>query len=121
MLLRNPHYPVIIVSADQLRSAKSLKGLAEACLISSVPDNSRQVIAIDITGDEFWYTPGSYVIWPGFIHKPLTKKRMIDLYNESANARDTGVLYSDRSLGNKTLARISTDLCELIRLSNRRR
>lgn len=113
-LLRNPEYPVIILSSDRLRAAKNLDTLAMACLLSTVSENKHHVTVIDITGDEFWFVPGVYAITPGFIHKRWTKKRMIDLYNQSVNARETGVTYSDRSLGNKSLARITTDICALI-------
>ena len=91
-LLRIPDYPVIIVGADRLRTAKNLKGLAEACLVSPLPEGESMIIAIDITGDEFWHSPGQYAIIPGFVHKQWTKKRMVDLYNQSTNARETGIL-----------------------------
>lgn len=117
VVFRSPKYPVIINSSDRLRAAKSLQGLAKACLLSSIHENNHHIIIINVTGDEFWYVPDFYAVSPGFIHKRWTKKRMIDLYNQSVNARETGVTYSDRSLGNKTLARVTADLCALIERS----
>ena len=117
VLLRCPEYPVIILSADRLRTATDLQSLAMACVQSTPHDGKSHVTAVDATGSEFWYSQESYVISPGFIFKKWTKKRLIDLYNQSVNARDTGVMYSDRSLGNKPFVRVFTDLCSLIEQS----
>ena len=121
MIFRKPRYPVMIVSGDRLRAAKSFKGLAQACVVSTIPEGGHHVTIIDITGDEFWYLPDTYLVSPGFLHKRWTKKRMIDLYNQSTNAAETGKLYSDRSLGNKSLERVTRDLCMLIDEANKRK
>lgn len=117
MLLRNPKYPMVILSADRLRVVTGLQTLATACVHSTPHDDKRHVTAVDATGNEFWYLPESYVISPGFYFKKWTKKRLVNLYNQSVNARDTGVMYSDRSLGNKPFVRVFTELCSLINQS----
>ena len=114
VIFRKPNYPVIVISSDRLRVARSLKTLAEACLMSPIVDSTKHVIVLDATGEEFWYLPDQYTVAPGFFPKRWTKKRMIDLYNQSANAQETGVTYSDRSLGSKSFDRIVSDLCALI-------
>jgi len=114
---RSPKYPVIIMAPDRLWATKSLNGLARVCLGSPTDDAGQQIFIIDATGDEFIYVSKSYAVVPNIIHKMWTKKRMIDLYNQSVNARETGIKYSERSLGNKHIARITADLCALIEKS----
>lgn len=120
VLFRRPHYPVIIISADRLRVAYDLLALGRACLRSTPLEGKTQVSIIDASASEFEYNPETLSVIPSFyIMKPWSKKRMVDLYNQSVNAQELGGYYSDRSLNNKPVSRVTADLCDLIKRSNR--
>jgi len=115
IILRKPKYPVIIISAEKLYSAFNIKQLAKCC-ISSVPIKGKTIIqAIDSTGEEFGYSPGKYVLSPGFSFKRWTKKQLIETFNCSSNAQNSLQEYSTKSLSAKRLEKIVRDICELIR------
>ena len=115
IILREPKYPVIVVSDNRLYSAFNIKQLAKSC-ISSVPiENNSYIQVIDSTGSEFWYSPENYVLSPGFSFKKWTKKRIIEAFNNSANAKDPLQEYSMKSLSSKRLEKIIRDICEMLR------
>ena len=115
IILRKPKYPVIVLSDNRLYSAFNIKQLAKSC-ISSVPiENNSYIQVIDSTGSEFWYSPENYVLSPGFSFKKWTKKRIIEAFNNSANAKDPLQEYSMKSLSSKRLEKIIRDICEMLR------
>ncbi len=115
ILFRRPKYPLIVISADDIvMPAFNIKELAAYCL-ATIPSKEGGVIrAIDSTGEEFWYSPENCAIAPGFGFKKWTKKKIIELYNNS-NSVTNDTIYSDRSLSNKRLTQIITDICNLLR------
>ena len=115
ILLRAPIYPVIIVSADQLHSAFNINELAEQCL-NATPDDGKDIVkAIDSSGKEFWYSPNVFTIVPGFVSRKWTKKKIIELYNESAGIKGTELEYPVKSLSTKKLDRIIFDLSKRLK------
>ena len=115
IMWRKPKYPLIVVSDKRLYSAFDIKQLAKSC-ISSVPiENKSYIQVIDSTGSEFWYSPENYVLSPGFSLKKWTKKRIVESFNNSANAKDSLQEYSKKSLSSKRLEKIIRDICELLR------
>jgi len=115
VLLRRPRYPVIVLSADRLRAAENLQQLADACVISTPPAGSNHINVVDITLEIFWYDPDTLTLMPGFMQRIKSKKALIDIYNQSANARESERYYSEKSLANKSVARVVMDLIELMR------
>ncbi len=115
IILRKPKYPVIVVSNDRLYSAFNIKQLAKSC-ISSMPIENKTIIqVVDSTGEEFWYSPEQYVLSPGFSFKKWTKKRIIEAFNSSKNAKDSTQEYSMKSLSSKRLEKIVREICEMLR------
>ncbi|MEA3429543.1 MAG: hypothetical protein U9Q84_10140 [Thermodesulfobacteriota bacterium] len=115
IILRKPKYPVIVVSNDRLYSAFNIKQLAKTC-ISSMPIENKTIIqVVDSTGEEFWYSPKQYILSPGFSFKKWTKKRIIEAFNSSKNAKDSIQEYSMKSLSSKRLEKIIRDICEMLR------
>lgn len=114
ILFRRPKYPVIVISSDELNSAYDIDQLAAHCLLSESFDNELFVKVIDSTGEEFWYSPEHFALSPGMAFKKWTKKRIIELYNNSPNAKDNKNSYPIKSLSNKKLSRIISDICELL-------
>jgi len=115
IILRKPKYPVIVVSNEKLYSAFNVKQLAKSC-ISSLPIENKTIIqVVDSTGEEFWYSPEQYILSPGFSFKKWTKKRIIEAFNNSKNAKDSTQEYSMKSLSSKRLEKIIRDICEMLR------
>ncbi len=115
IILRKPKYPVIVVSNEKLYSAFNIKQLAKSC-ISSLPIENKTIIqVVDSTGEEFWYSPEQYILSPGFSFKKWTKKRIIEAFNNSKNAKDSTQEYSMKSLSSKRLEKIIRDICEMLR------
>ena len=114
ILFRKPIYPLIVISADELMAAYNIKELAVCCVTASPTDEGGVVKAIDSTGEEFWYSPENLAIAPGFAFKRWTKKKIIELYNDSNSAKND-THYSLKSLSNKRLTRIISDICVLLK------
>ncbi|NYZ67763.1 hypothetical protein H0A36_17250 [Endozoicomonas sp. SM1973] len=115
VILRNPVYPVIIISVDRLYSAFNINQLAENCLKSIPAEKSEIIKAIDSTGKEFWYSASRHTISPGFSFKKTTKKQIIEMYNKSQGVNKSDLEYSVKSLSNKRLDRIIIEICERLK------
>ena len=116
-VFRSPVYPAIVISRDELIAAFGPKSLVIFLLSAPPPVAGKNVIMIDSTGEEFWYIKDLHAVTPGFFPPRWTKKRIIELYNESTNARNMNQSYPMRSLSSKKLSRIITEICQLIRRS----
>lgn len=115
ILFRKPIYPLIILSADKLMVAYDIRGLA-ICCVTAIPIEEGGVIkAIDSTGEEFWYSPENCAIAPGFSFKRWTKKKIVETFNNSTNAKDMNQEYSTKSLSNKRFNKIIGDICEMLK------
>ena len=115
IILRKPKYPVIVVSADRLYSAFNTRQLALSCMSSIPIENKSYIEVIDSTGSEFWYSAEKYVLSPGFSFQKWTKRRIVEAFNNSTNAKDTLQEYSMKSLSSKRLEKIILDICEILR------
>jgi hypothetical protein len=114
VVFRGPKYPAIVISGDRLYSATHPKVLASYLISSSPLENEHRIKIIDTTGEEFWYQPDDQVLSPVFPNTKWTKRRVIDLYNQSRNSAESGISYSTKSLSSKRLSSIISDICELI-------
>ena len=114
IIFRGPKYPVFVVSNDRLFPAFNLKQLAIACLASTPTAGKSYVQVIDTTGEEFWYSPESCALSPGFSFKRWTKKRIVETFNHSSNAMELMKEYPVKSLSIKRLDKIIYDICELL-------
>jgi hypothetical protein len=90
IMFRRPEYPVLIVSADKLYSAFNLKQLAEICVSLAQFGTENKLQVVDSNGSEFWYLAEEYILSPGFVTKKWTKKKLIETFNNSSNARPIG-------------------------------
>ncbi len=114
VLLRSPKYPVIVISDDGLFPAYDIKQLGTLCVISESLDDDYELKVVDSTGSEFKYFPEHTTLMPGFPNKRWTKKQIIEIYNESVNAEETGIKYPLKSLSNKKLSLIIGEICDLL-------
>jgi hypothetical protein len=117
ILFRRPIYPVFIFSADRIRMADNPPALAQACQRSTPHVAGRYVILLDNTMEEFWFCPEQRTLMPGFVNIHWPKKRLIDTYNQSVNAQQTGVQYPTRSINNRSVVRIFSEILALVQRS----
>jgi hypothetical protein len=115
VLLRSPKYPAIVISEDGLFSAYNIKQLGTLCVLSETFDEDDKIKVIDSSGCEFVYFQEHKAIMPGILNKKWTKKQIIELFNNSMNANETKITYSLKSLSNKKLSRIISEICELLK------
>lgn len=113
IFLRAPKLPVIIISEERLFAGASRNSVADG-LTKAVPRNGLHVRLIDSTGEEFWYIREQRTLAPGFFPRKWTKKRIIELFNSSSNAKLLGVECSPRSLSNKSLADVVAEVAALL-------
>jgi len=118
IVLRNPLYPVLLISSDRLYSGNNIKELAYSLIASYPLDGEDTIKIIDSAGEEFCYLPDEGIVLPGFTFTRWTKRKIIDLYNGSTNSKETKIRYSIKSLSSKKLSRIVMDICELIESHN---
>lgn len=114
IFLRRPEYPVLIISSEKLYSAHNLKQLAEICVSLPLEGAENKIRIVDSTGSEFWYFPEQYILSPGFVTKKWTKKKLIETFNNSSNARELNQEYSMKSLSAKKLEEVIKDLCGIL-------
>jgi hypothetical protein len=114
ILFRSPKFPVIVISQDKLLASHDIDTLAIALLSVPPPSEKDYVKVIDFTGEEFWFYPEKIYLAPGFFQKKWTKKRVIELYNNSPNAKESNSKYPLKSLSSKKFSRIIGEICELL-------
>lgn len=112
IVLRKPHYPVIVIDKERLHSAKNLKQLVNLLIRSKPATDEKYITILDLNCDEFWYDPENLFIAPSIIPHKWSKKKIIDLYNSQCDNPD--YLYQSKSISSKLVRDIMTELCNLI-------
>ncbi len=93
VLLRSPKYPVIVITDDGLASAYNIEQLGTLCVLSEPFDDDDDIKVIDSKGEAFLYFPEHTSLLPGIINRKWTKKQIIELYNNSTQATESGEEY----------------------------
>ena len=62
--------------------------------------------------------PDKTALMPGIARKRWTKKKIIDLFNNSDEAKEGNIQYPMKSLSNKRLDIIITEICGLLSHNN---
>lgn len=114
--IREPVYPLIVISAEGLYSAFNIEELAFYCVNGILLDGDKYIKAIDSRGEEFWYVPEQFTIAPSFFGKKWPKKKIIELYNNSIHEQDEFEQYSLKSLSAKKVEKIVADICKILKL-----
>ncbi len=114
IMFRRPEYPVLIISSGNLYSAYNLKQLAEICVSLTTKGSEKKPLVVDSTGSEFWYLPEEYILSPGFVTKKWTKKKVIETFNNSSNAKESNQEYSMKSLSSKKVEKVIGDICRIL-------
>lgn len=116
VFLRNPQYPVIVISGDDIYPAFNIRDLGNICYSLSPPSSLNNITVIDSTGDEFFYMTDQTTLAPGIGRKTWTKKRIIDLFNSCGAAQKEEIYYSPKSLSNKRVASIVNEICSILKV-----
>lgn len=119
ILFRSPKYPAIVIAEDDIWPAFDIEELGTVCVISEPEDGSANMKVIDNTGEEFWYLPNQYALTPGFPAEKWTKKKIIDLYNNSEASKESNIEYPSKSLSSKRLSEIIREICDILRYNQR--
>ena len=112
VLFRRQRFPVVGYAVGRLFSAGNLNALASIVVYFDRSSDQDIVTLLDSTGEEFWYSREQRVLSPGFLGKRWTKMQIIDLYNSHVGSDRR---YSVRSLSNKRLSEIVSEISALIR------
>ena len=112
VLFRRPKFPVVGYADKELFSALELSRLASILVRFESSADKDIVQMVDATGEEFWYSRKQRVLAPGFTIKRWTKRQIIDLYNSHVGSDR---IYAVRSLSNKRLSEIVSEISNLIR------
>ncbi|MGL1933231.1 MAG: hypothetical protein OCC45_15960 [Desulfotalea sp.] len=112
---REPKYPVIVISSNDLYSVFDIEDLFQKCVKSTLSNDESYIKAIDSSGEEFRYIPEHYVIAPHFFCTKWTKKQIVELYNESLDESQEEHQYSTKSFSAKRIGKIVSDICKLLK------
>jgi hypothetical protein len=116
-IFRMPKFPLIFIRGDALFSADSPRSLVNLVAEEIQGVEDERIVFIDSTGEEFLYHDGSKSLMPTILRTSWPKRKIIELYNSSVNARKSGTSYSEKSLSAKTYRKIFNDVAELIRIN----
>lgn len=94
--------------------ANNIKELGFVCYISEPPKDRESIKVVDSKGEEFLYLPEQVALAPGINRKKWTKKQLIVLFDNSETAKEKKLLYSQKSLPNKKLTTIVSDICNIL-------
>ena len=113
---RLPEFPVIVVRGDALFAADDPQELVNIVYEEIQGVKDQRIVFFDSTGEEFkYFDKDIQSLMPTMNRKNWTKKRVIELYNTSANAETGNTRYSEKSLSAKTYPKIFNDIVDLIR------
>ena len=111
-IIRTPKYPVIVVSENELFSAFNIKELAKVFFLFDPIDHEHEAIVIDSTGAEFKYLSEQTTLMPDFLNKKWSKRMIIELFNESLDAKELAIEYPMKSLSNRRISQIVGEICD---------
>jgi len=118
-LFRRPVFPIICDLDGALIAARSHRGFVPQVGQADVQPGKHYTV-IDATGEGWSLVSDCMVVSPLTFRKRWTKKRIIELFNNSDTAAKAGMAYSTRSLSSKRLARVVADITALVCSANRR-
>lgn len=71
---------------------------------------------VDSTGEEWLFSVNERYVMPT-IKRRWSKKKIVQMYNDSKNCQSIGVNYSERSLSSKRFETVFADIADLIERS----
>lgn len=117
LLRRKPVFPVIYVLNGNLLTAGTEKELERHTGVWT-GKASENCTLIDLTGEDWIFTPSFPALSPMSGRKRWRKKDIIELFNNSRLAQKAKLSYSIKGLSAKRLDKIINDIVELIGTAN---
>jgi len=117
LLRRKPVFPVIYVIKGALLIARTEKELERHTGVWT-GKTSENCTLIDLTGEDWIFTPSFPALSPMSGRKRWRKKDIIELFNNSRLAQEAKLNYSTKGLSAKKLDRIINDIVDLISSAN---
>lgn len=112
---RLPKFPIIGDIDGWLILAKSAAEFEQRLDRVELKPEGRYYL-VDSIGNEWVFSSGEQYVMPTLKRK-WSKKKIVQMYNESKNCQSIGVSYSERSLSIKHFATVFTDIVELVERS----
>jgi hypothetical protein len=112
-LFRRPEFPIICDVQGSLICGKTPDQFLERVIANSIPrDQVFQLV--DATGESWSFHTDLMVISPLTTKIRWTKKKLIDLVNNSITAQQVGIEYTAKSLSNKRFDQVIKELVSLV-------
>ena len=114
-LFRKPKFPIICIINDVLVTAKTEVGFQRRInQIDLAPDAHYNLV--DSTGEGWEFYTNQMYITPA-LRRKWSKKRLIQVYNDSQNCQRIGLTYSEKSLSGKRFDKIFAGIVDLVEQS----
>jgi hypothetical protein len=113
-LFRKPQFPVICNINGRLVGARSGQDLQKQLDAMELRDGGSHFPLVDSSA-EGWALVAEYmVVSPIVADKRWTKRKLIEVFNQSNNAKELGVAYSERGLSAKRFDRIMAEIVHIL-------
>ena len=112
-IFRKPKFPVIYENNGNLIGGKTEKVFVNKIENQTIPSKSPHDV-IDATGEVWFLSTDPLVMAPLSFKNKCSKKRLIEIYNNSRNSKENNTKYSEKSLSNKKFKKIIEDIVELL-------
>ena len=106
---RRPRFPLICDFDGYLFAAES-PAVLQRRLAGLEITNERKARFVDANGESWRFLQNEMILAPEFPIRTWRKIEIIRLFNDSRNARETGLRYPERRLANRRLDRIVCDI-----------
>jgi hypothetical protein len=112
-IFRKPKYPVVYENNGNLIGGKTEKIFEKKIEELNIPSNSPHDV-IDATGEVWFLSTDPFVMAPLSFKNKCTKKKLIEIFNNSYNSKINNTQYSEKSLSSKKFSRIISDIVDLL-------
>jgi len=112
-IFRKPKFPVVYENDHHLIGGKTEKDFEINIASLNIPSTSPHDV-IDATGEIWFLSTDPVVLAPLNFKKRCTKKRLIEIYNNSNKSKENNKNYSEKSLSAKTFVSIIGDIVDLL-------
>jgi|WetSurMetagenome_2_1015567.scaffolds.fasta_scaffold333062_1 hypothetical protein len=116
---RRPNFPIICDVQGSLIFGKTPDQFLEQVIAKNIPHD--QVFQlVDATGESWSFHTDLIAISPLTAKVRWTKKKLIDLVNNSITAQQAGIEYTAKSLSNKRFDQVIMELVSLVEGAEKR-
>jgi hypothetical protein len=110
---RRPRFPVICAIDGHLIGISSPASLQRRLAALDI-SGEKELRLVDGSGENWMFLPDQMILAPGFLIRKWRKIEIIRLFNESRNAKESGIRYPEHVIANRRLDTIVRDIAGLI-------